>query len=186
MSRMLDTTDDSGLAAAALRGDREAFARLVERHYDRVYRVAHRILGSAADAEDVAQEVAIALAEKLPHFRQESRFSTWVVAIAINRCRDMLRRRKSSAALAERYVVLRAAEEADAADTEARVAWLNEALQGLEPDLRETVTLVLGEALSHAEAGKILGCAESTVSWRMHKARKALQAFGARLDVSDG
>ena len=57
-----------------------------------------------------------------------------------------------------------------------RTGWLHEALQSLEPSLRETVLLILGEDLSHAEAAKILGCAESTVSWRVHMARKQLKS----------
>ena len=47
-------------------------------------------------------------------------------------------------------------------------------LGGLEPDLRETVVLVVGEGLRHAEAGEVLGVSESTVSWRMHEVRKRL------------
>jgi RNA polymerase sigma-70 factor (ECF subfamily) len=174
--QMLKTTDDSALAAAAIAGDREAFRRLVERHYDMVYRIAYRYVGSAADAEDIAQDVCITLATKLSRFKNRSRFSTWLVSIAINRCRDFLRRRKSSQALVEKYAVLREAEDADQVDTDKRAGWLNAALQSLEPSLRETVLLILGEDLTHAEAARILGCAESTVSWRVHMARKQLKA----------
>jgi RNA polymerase sigma-70 factor (ECF subfamily) len=125
MGQMLKTTDDSELAAAAIAGDREAFRHLVERHYDLIYRIAYRYLGSAADAEDIAQDVCITLATKLSRFNNRSRFSTWLVSIAINRCRDFLRRRKSSAALAEKYAVLREAEDADQADTDKRSRWLH-------------------------------------------------------------
>jgi RNA polymerase sigma-70 factor (ECF subfamily) len=179
---MLSQTDDSELAAEALRGDREAFRRLVERHYGLIYRVAYRYVGSAADAEDVAQEVCIALATKLGRFRGRSRFSTWLTSIVINRCRDHLRRRKSSTKLVEQYVALRESEDADQADTDKRSAWLHATLQALEPSLRETVLLVVAGEHSHAEAAKILGCAESTVSWRMHMAKKALRA---RMDEDD-
>jgi RNA polymerase sigma-70 factor (ECF subfamily) len=57
------------------------------------------------------------------------------------------------------------------------VRWLHTALQSLEPALRETMLLILGEDLSHAEAAKILGCAESTVSWRVHRAKKQLKTL---------
>jgi RNA polymerase sigma-70 factor, ECF subfamily len=176
MRQMLDMTDDNGLAAAALAGDREAFGRLVERHYAMIYRVAYRYVGSAADAEDIAQDVCVALATRLEKFGGRSRFSTWLVAIVINRCRDLLRRRRASETLVAKYAALREAEDADKADTDRRTAWLDEALQSLEPNLRETVLLVVGEDLSHREAAKILGCAESTVSWRMHVAKKHLSA----------
>jgi RNA polymerase sigma-70 factor (ECF subfamily) len=174
---MLQTTDDSDLAAAAVRGDREAFRRLIERHYELIWRIARRYLGNAADAEDIAQEVCIALATRLAHFSGRSRFTTWLTSVAINACRDALRRRKSSAGLMERYAVQRAIEDGAGDDGEARSRWLNESLARLEPSLRETVLLVVAEDLSHAEAAEILGCAESTVSWRMHMAKKRLRAL---------
>jgi RNA polymerase sigma-70 factor (ECF subfamily) len=179
---MLSQTDDSELAAEALRGDREAFRRLVERHYDMIHRVAYRYVGSAADAEDIAQEVCITLAAKLGRFGGRSRFSTWLTSIVINRCRDHLRRRKSAAKLMAQYASLRESEDADKADADKRSTWLHERLQNLEPSLRETVLLVVAEDFSHAEAAKALGCAESTVSWRMHMAKKALRA---RMDEED-
>jgi RNA polymerase sigma-70 factor, ECF subfamily len=177
MQRMLKPVDDCELVSSALGGDRDAFRRLVERHYDMIYRVARRYLGSAADAEDVAQDVCVTLATRLAEFGGRSRFSTWVTSIAINRCRDSLRRRKSSQELSAQYVTKRELEDADHADSERRTAWLHEALQSLEPDLRETVLLIVAEEMSHAEAALALGCAEGTVSWRLHMAKKELRAL---------
>ena len=176
MQRMLKPVDDCELVSAARGGDRDAFRRLVERHYDMIYRVARRYLGSAADAEDVAQDVCVTLATRLADFGGRSRFSTWVTSIVINRCRDSLRRRKSSQELSAQYVMKRELEDADQADSERRTAWLREALQSLEPDLRETVLLIVAEEMSHAEAAVALGCAEGTVSWRLHMAKKQLRA----------
>jgi RNA polymerase sigma-70 factor (ECF subfamily) len=179
---MLQAIDDSELVRQALHGDREAFARLVERHYALIYRVAYRYVGSPADAEDVAQDICIALATKLDRFRGRSRFSTWLVSIVINRCRDFLRRRRSSEKLMERYGVLRKLEEDEHDDAEERSSWLHETLQRLEPSLRETALLVVGEDFSHAEAAEILGCAETTVSWRMHVVKKRLRALTDKND----
>src|SRR3712207_5382238 len=100
---MLSQVDDSELAAQALRGDRAAFQRLLERHYDLIYRIARRYVGSAADAEDIAQEVCLTLVTRLGQYRGRSRFSTWLCSVAINACRDFLRRRKSSEGLVQRY-----------------------------------------------------------------------------------
>jgi RNA polymerase sigma-70 factor (ECF subfamily) len=182
MGQMLSTTDDNDLVTQAVRGDREAFRQLLERHYDMIYRIAYRYVGSPADAQDIAQDVCIRLAGRLGQFRNRSRFSTWLTSVAINQCRDSLRRRRASQELVQKYGVLRASSEADDADTETRSAWLHGALQTLEPRIRETVLLVLAEDLSHAEAAAILGCAESTVSWRMHVARKRLRA---QMDKND-
>lgn len=173
---MLSQTDDSELARQALRGDRVAFGRLLERHYDMIYRIAYRYVGSAADAEDIAQEVCLALVTKLKQFQSRSRFSTWLCSVVINACRDSLRRRKASQGLVEKFGVLRALDEADQADNDRRNAWLQEALSSLEPSLRETVLLVVAEDFSHAQAAEALGCAESTVSWRMHTVKKRLRA----------
>ena len=64
MRRMLQASDDNTLVDQALRGDREAFRVLVDRHYDMIYRVAYRYLGSAADAEDVI----VLLDQRSPRF----------------------------------------------------------------------------------------------------------------------
>lgn len=180
---MLSQTDDSELAAQALRGDRVAFRRLLERHYDLIYRIARRYVGSPADAEDIAQDVCLTLVTRLGQYGGRSRFTTWLCAVAINACRDFLRRRKACEGLVQRYGVLRALGEADQADDARRTAWLHESLASLEPALRETVLLVVAENLSHAEAAEALGCAESTISWRMHVVKKRLRA---RLDEDDG
>jgi RNA polymerase sigma-70 factor (ECF subfamily) len=78
--------------------------------------------------------------------------------------------------------MLRAMSDADTADDEKRSAWLADALGSLDPLVRETVLLVIGEGMSHGEAAEALGCAESTVSWRMHMAKKRLRA---RLEQDD-
>jgi DNA-directed RNA polymerase specialized sigma24 family protein len=64
-----------------------------------------------------------------------------------------------------------------------RRTWLASELARLDPLLRDTVVLVVGEDLTHAEAARALGVAESTVSWRMHEARRQLTP---RMDVPDG
>jgi len=61
-------------------------------------------------------------------------------------------------------------------------SWIASALGQLDPLLRDTIVLVVGEDLTHAEAARALGVAESTVSWRMHEARRQLTP---RMDVPD-
>ena len=180
---MLRATDDSDLAAQALRGDREAFSRLLERHYDLIYRVAYRYVGTAADAEDIAQTVCLTLVTKLRHFEGRSRFTTWLTSVAINCCRDFLRRRKTAQGLVEQYGAMREMDAADQLDSQQRSEWLHDILASLEPDLKETVLLVVAEEFSHAEAAEILGCAESTVSWRMHIVKKRLKAQADKTDA---
>jgi RNA polymerase sigma-70 factor (ECF subfamily) len=93
---MLKVTDDSDLAACAAGGDRAAFAQLLERHYDLIYRVAYRYSGSTADAEDIAQNICVGLAAKLARFSRRSSFSTWLYALVLASRLSPLRRRSRS------------------------------------------------------------------------------------------
>ncbi|MFP6757355.1 MAG: sigma factor [Alphaproteobacteria bacterium] len=69
---MLTMTGDETLAQRAGTGDREAFETLLERHYDRVYRIGHRLLGNPTEAEDLAQDICVGLAKKLRSYRGDS------------------------------------------------------------------------------------------------------------------
>jgi RNA polymerase sigma-70 factor, ECF subfamily len=172
---MIET--DEELALRAQRGEGMAFRLLLQRHYDRIYRVAYRYLGSAADAEDVAQDVCSQLARKLSGFAGRSRFSTWIYMVALNAARDHGRRRRTISTLQGAYVVHEEHRAADWADSDVRVRWLYLALDKLEAGLKETALLILAEELTHGEAASVLGIKESTVSWRMHEVKKRLKAM---------
>lgn len=170
-----DEADDETLARRAAGGDREAFAALVERHYDRIHRIGLRLLGEPAEAEDLAQDVCIALARRIRSFRGDSRFTTWLYRVVVNAARDAHRRRVAARRADETAADLAPLVAAGHAARCAEIAWLHEALAALSEDLRATAVLVLSEELSHAEAGAALGVKESTVSWRMHEVRKQLR-----------
>ncbi len=175
------SASDLNLVRLAQDGDRAAFRLLLERHYGMLYRVAYRFLGNRVEAEDAAQEMAMALARKIAGFGGRSRFSTWLYQIALNHCRDHLRRQKSLGRMQSAFVEVDAQRSADWADSGRRLQWLYQAIDRLKPDLKETALLVLAEDLSHAEAGDVLGIKEATVSWRMHEVRKHLAQM-ARTD----
>lgn len=163
---------DAALAREAASGSRAAFETLLRRHYDRMHRIAWRMTGSAHDAEDVAQEVCCALVERIASFRGEARFTTWLSGIVINACRDHLRRREVTARGKEGLSVLAELARPDDGRDLYRQSWLASEIGCLPGDLRETILLVAGEGLTHAEAGAALGIAETTVSWRLHEARR--------------
>ena len=168
---------DSSLVAAAVAGNRDAFASLLERHYDRIHGLAWQLTGSRADADDIAQDVCCVLVEKIGSFRGEAKFSTWLCGITFNACRDWRRRRGSFHAFTEKLTVLVgiAAAAPDRRDLYDAI-WLKSAIARLKPTLRDTAVLVAGQQLTHAEAGAILGVAEATVAWRMHEVRRLLTA----------
>jgi RNA polymerase sigma-70 factor (ECF subfamily) len=168
---------DEELATRAGRGDQSAFRQVLERHYDRLYRIAYRFFGSAAEAEDVAQDICLALSSRIRTFRGDSRFSTWLYAVAVNQCRDHARRRSGRMKLQGAFAAFAEHRAADWEDSDERTRWLYQALDRLDPALKETALLVLAEDMSHGEAGEVLGIKESTVSWRMHEVKKKLKAM---------
>ena len=169
------TTTDNDLALLAAKGDGGAFRALLERHYDRVFRIALRFSGRREDAEDVAQDVCMSLPAKLKSFRGEAAFTTWLYRVVVNRVRDVQRKQVISERIHNDYGEVEDLRRGEEAETAKEMAWLGEAMNHLSDDLRETAVLVVGEGLNHAEAGAIMGIKESTVSWRMHELKKQLR-----------
>ena len=170
---------DGSLVSAAIGGDREAFGELLHRHYDRIHAIAWQWTGSRADAADIAQDVCCLLVEKIGSFRGEAKFSTWLCGIVVNCCRDHHRRRRSFQGFTQKLTVLAGlARGPDGRDLHDQV-WIDSAIGRLKPAYRDTVTLVVGQQLTHAEAAEVLGITESTVSWRMHEVRRILAGDGS-------
>lgn len=176
-------TSDENLAFAAANGDAAAFSALIERHYDGLFRLAFRLTGARAEAEDLTQDICAALPAKLARFRGSSRFTTWLWRVTVNAAHDRRRRAATHARHADGWgdweLNRRAAieEDAQAAD------WLTTAMRALPPDLRDTLALVLDDR-THAETAEILGVSEGTISWRMSQAKKHLRTLRESEDQS--
>ena len=93
------TAADGPLVARAAAGDAGAFRVLVERHERRIVALLHRLCGCPEQALDLAQETFLSAHRHLGSFRHESRFSTWLHAIAVNHARAAGRRRRPTASL---------------------------------------------------------------------------------------
>lgn len=167
---------DRELVERAVGGCAKAFSTLVEAYYDVIYRMAWRWLDSSAEAEDATQDVCIRLARAIRGFRGEAEFSTWLYRVTYSVATDHLRAREQSRRAERSDVValfqgrVARSPEADVLDGE---LW-NE-VGRLPPQQRDAVLLVYGEDLSHREAAAIMGCAEKTVSWHLHAARRSLR-----------
>lgn len=170
-------TDDNALALAAGEGDRAAFAALIDRHYDRIFRFAWRLTGAADQAEDLAQDVSILLARRIRQFRGDAKFTTWLYQVTLNAARDAGRRNATRCKAMDRYAEDLDRSMAEDRDRATSAEWLQTALATLRDDWRETAALVVGEGLTQAEAGEALGISEGTVAWRMTEVKKALTAF---------
>jgi RNA polymerase sigma-70 factor (ECF subfamily) len=174
---MLMDTSDETLAQAAATGDRDAFAALVARHYDRIFGLAFRLTGQRAEAEDLTQDVCLALPAKLETYRRTARFTTWLYRVTVNAVHDRRRRAATRTRAGDGWGDWEVARQAEMAEAAAAQDWLQTTMQGLSPELRDTVALTLGEEMSQAEAAEVLGVSEGTVAWRMSEVKKRLRAI---------
>jgi len=165
------------LVARARDGDEQAFTELVRLHFRAAYSVALAVLGSPADAEDVAQEAFIVAYEKLDTCREPERFSGWVVQIARNRALNALSSRKVAASAA---VELGHDSEPSASMADP-VAWtrerLIEVLSKVTPAQREVVLLHDLEGWTHPEIAQSLGISEVMSRQHLFVARKTLRGL---------
>jgi len=167
---------DAELVASSQTGDPVAFEELVRQHQRMIHSLTYRMTGSTADAEDLAQEVFLRAYEQLGSFRGSAKFSTWLYRIAMNTClnwkQSEVRRYQLHAQAAEEMSAQRAGNE------DAPGAHSNEvqaALLKLPAKQRAAIVLTIHDGLSHAEAAHILGCSETTVSWRVFAAKRKLK-----------
>lgn len=174
----MDTSDET-LATAAAGGDRSAFAALVERHYDRIYGLAYRLTGLSAEAQDLAQDICAALPAKLHNWRGEARFTTWLYRVVVNAVHDQRRRQATRVRASTGWGDWEIARQDEIATQREVQDWLASAMTRLPPELRDTVALVLGEEMTQAETGAVLGVSEGTIAWRMSEVKKRLRAMAA-------
>jgi RNA polymerase sigma-70 factor (ECF subfamily) len=169
--------------------DERAFRELVEAHRDRVYNITYRMLGNRHEAEDVSQEVFIAVFKTIDTFREESKFSTWLYRVAVNHCKNRIKylaRRHDrdrdeldensggvNGAIAGNPV--RAAQPDRALEGAQMEQLLKEAIASLDEDHRAVVVLRDIEDLSIEEICEITLLPDGTVKSRLHRARLALR-----------
>jgi len=159
-------------------GDTEAFRKLVERHSDRAYGLAFRMLGSAAEAEETAQDAFLRAWRALPQFRGESAFSTWLHRIVVRRALDrratLKSRRAREAPLDE--AVAGGWDVASSGEDPALRRRLDRLLETLSPVQRAIVMLYYYEDRSVDETASALGLPQGTVKTHLHRARAHLRA----------
>lgn len=185
-------TNDPDLAAVeAFRGgDEGAFDVLVLRHQDRICRLARRLVGDLESALDAAQETFVKAWRGLKRFEGQSLFSTWLTRIAINQCRNELRRRRTVKHTRPLSLdVIPPGGESPRRDTLASDgpdpwevargrevdAACREALARLDPEAREVLLLREVEGLSYEAMAEVLDVAVGTIRSRLHRARSELR-----------
>lgn len=161
----------------AMDGNRDAFAMLVNKYYDYVYKIAWKFSLNQEDAEDIAQNVIIKLAKNLSKYRFEAAFSTWLYRLTINVAKDFLRSKNKSKRrelpILEEVISTQDSNQ----EKQLEIKELLKEINRLPEPQKEAVILVYWEGYSHKEAAEILNCAETTISWRLYEARRRLGRF---------
>jgi len=188
-----DQADEATIIAQCLAGDRKAYAVLVDRYKDLVHDLVYRMIGDAVRAEDIAQDAFVKAYLSLRDFRGESRFSTWLCRIAMNRCKDMLRRARREILMpggpdGESHIP----DPPDEGETPAvalerreREAVLHRALARLPLKYREAVVLRHMEGMDFKEVGSLLGIAAGAAKVRTFRGREMLRRLLEREGFSD-
>ena len=178
-----DPVDEQAIIARCLAGEGRAYAVLVERHKVLVHDLVSRMLGDSVEAEDIAQDAFVKAYLALRDFRGESRFSTWVCRIALNRCKDVLRKRGRAP-----WARLRHEEGPDVAEVPddqetavdsmercEREARLHRALARLPVKYREVIVLRHIEGMEFHEIGRVLAIAAGAAKVRAFRGREMLR-----------
>lgn len=167
------TAPQAELIKRAQSGDARAFEALVGECYDMMFKMAFKWCGNRGDAEDITQEACIKLARGILGFRHDCKFSSWLYTLVINAAKDWYRAQnrhpQGDEAQLEKIATPSDAEERQ----HARQVW--DQVYKLPEGEKAAVLLVMAEGMSHKEAAKMLKIKESTVSWRIHEARKKLE-----------
>ena len=181
---------DLELVRRAQAGDVDAFGQLVERNRRAVFRAALAAVGSATEADDVAQEAFVTAFQKLDGFRGDASFKTWLLSITWRKAID---RRKSVTRWMQRLVApAQSAESGEEWDVMERLPSgarsqeddlmtsdlqrrLKPLIASLPKKLRDALLLAGSGDHSYDEIGRMLGIPVGTVKWRVSEARKVLK-----------
>lgn len=167
----MNVPDQEQWVQRACSGDAQAFEELVKSYYPSILNYCYRLSGSRSDAEDVTQDVFVKAARKLQNLKEPSAFKGWLYSIARSTCADLHRSRGRQS---ERERLYQEAQNL-AQNQVIREHSIWELVAHLPEKLKDALVLVYWEGASHAHAATVLDCAESTVSWRVHEAKKQLK-----------
>ncbi len=172
---------EAALIAGCRAGERDALETLIKKYQPAVLRVCVSLLGSS-EVEDLVQDIFIKVLKKIRDFEGRSALFTWIYEIAVNRCRDELRRRKRRRWFsmndmpqeALEQIPLNEASASERLETQELRRQLRRALDTLDPKYRELVVLRDLEGLSYEEVAQISGIEIKLVKSRLYQARQIL------------
>jgi RNA polymerase sigma-70 factor, ECF subfamily len=177
---------DEALMARVARGDEPAYRVLTRRHLPAMLGLARRILGNAADAEDVAQEAMLRVWTHAPRWQPLAAFRTWLTRVVVNLCLDRKRRAPWVALEAAGEIVDPAPGAGDKAEHDEREQQLARAIADLPARQRTAIVLTYSEGMSNAQVADILGTSVSAVETLLVRGKQNLRArLGRVMDEED-
>jgi RNA polymerase sigma-70 factor (ECF subfamily) len=183
------TWTDEELVARSIRGDADSFNQLVLRWERPIYALAYRTIGREEDARDLVQETFLRAFRALPGFRGQAKFSSWLYRIALNLCRDWIRRERRAplVQVPEGIDVLDLAATAEPSEQiESLVARrdiarrVEKLMAQLPEEQRTAIILKEYHGLTFQEIAELLGCPLSTVKTRLYQGLTVLRRELAR------
>lgn len=180
---LIEQDSDNALVRRARDGDFSAFEILFERHRQLAYRFAYQMAPRRDDAEDIVQEAFVRAYQNLHRYRDEAKFTTWLLRIVSNLCTDQARMRTRRDALEQQEAsgALVWMTQGDTDDpvanmeAERRVKILRTALGALPVHHRSVIVLRDLEERGYDEIAEILGCSIGGAKLRVLRARRALK-----------
>lgn len=181
--------DDDALMRLAGAGDRAAFSRLVQRHLTRASRLAVRMVGNVADAEEIVQEAFLRAWLKAPEWQPRdadapggsASFFTWLARVIVNFCLDRRRRRQTAPLEAANDVADPAPSAVDVLASRETAARVAAAVADLPGRQRAALVMCHYEGMSNGEAAAALGLSVGAVESLLVRARRALRGTLAEL-----
>lgn len=173
--------NDNDLISKVLSGDQQAYAGLVSRYQNYVFTLTLRMIKNREDAEEIAQDVFIKAYKYLADFRGASKFSTWLYTIVNNTCISFLRKKKLEIHSLDNERIFEVADSrdfgfrADIVEQKSRQSMVGNAINLLNPDDAEIITLFYKNEQSLDEIAQILGLEVNTAKVRLHRARTRLK-----------
>jgi RNA polymerase sigma-70 factor (ECF subfamily) len=172
---LLPAGEESDWIAAAQAGDRQAFGRLVERYWDRLYRWLYHLTRDRHKAEDLVQETFLKVLAALDSFRPGSNFRAWLFRIGHNNFVNLKRtERRTGHPLPEDTAGSPVAAPPDVAADREALRVVAKAVAELPVEFRAALVLRADEGLSFREVAAVLRITEETARWRVFKARQKL------------
>ncbi len=171
--------DERQLVQRIQTGNREAFADLLDIYETRVYRLALRFTGSVPDAEDVTQEIFLAVYKGLGNFKGNSALGTWIYRVAMNHCLEYRRKRRLETLPLDEEIALVSQDWRDdpvqSANKKELSAKVEAALNSLSPLHRDVIVLHEFQGLTYQEVAAALDVPVGTVKSRLSNAFRRLR-----------